>query len=53
MTDEEWSVIAPLFPLPKSRGRLRKTDLREVVNAILYLVRTGCGWELMPAQFAR
>lgn len=51
MTDEEWSVIAPLFPPPKSRGRPRKTDLREVVNAIRYLVRTSCGWEMLPSDF--
>src|SRR5271163_3652965 len=51
LTEEEWSVIAPLFPRPKSRGRPRKTDLREVVNAIRYLVRTGCGWEMLPSDF--
>jgi transposase len=51
MTDEEWSVIAPLFPGPETRGRPRKTDLREVVNAIRYLVRTGCGWEMLPSDF--
>jgi len=51
MTDEEWSVIAPLLPVPAKRGRPRKTDLREVVNAIRYLVRTGCGWEMLPSDF--
>jgi len=51
LTDEEWSVIAPLFPEPGKRGRPRKTDLREVVNAIRYLVRTGCGWEMLPSDF--
>jgi hypothetical protein len=49
LSDEEWSVIAPLFPPPSKKGRPRKTDLREVVNAIRYLVRTGCGWESCPA----
>src|SRR5258708_34182976 len=51
MTTEEWSVIAPLLPEPKKRGRPRKTDLREGVNAIRYLVRTGCGWEMLPRDF--
>ena len=51
MTDEEWSVIAPALPQPAKRGRPRKTDLREVVNAIRYLVRTGCGWEMLPSDF--
>src|SRR6266704_2727739 len=51
MTEEEWSVIAPLLPPPAKRGRPRKTNLREVVNAIRYLVRTGCGWEMLPSDF--
>ncbi|MGO8866288.1 MAG: IS5 family transposase, partial [Alphaproteobacteria bacterium] len=51
MTDEEWSVIAPLLPGPAKKGRPRKTDFREVVNAIRYLVRTGCGWEMLPSDF--
>jgi transposase len=51
MTDKEWSVIAPLLPAPARKGRPRKTDLREVVNAIRYLVRTGCGWEMLPINF--
>lgn len=51
MTDEEWSVIEPLLPRPSARGRPRKTDLREVVNALRYLVRTGCGWEMLPSDF--
>ena len=51
MTDEEWSVIEPLLPKPSKRGRPRETDLREVVNAIRYLVRTGCGWEMLPCDF--
>ena len=51
LTDEEWSVIAPLMPASGKRGRKRKTDLREVVNALRYLVRSGCGWELLPNDF--
>jgi transposase len=51
MTDEEWSVIERFLPKPSQRGRPRKTDLREVVNAIRYLVRTGCGWEMLPRDF--
>ena len=51
MTDEEWSVIAPLLPPPAKRGRPRETDFREVVNAVRYLVRAGCGWEMLPSDF--
>lgn len=51
MTDEEWTVITPLFPPPGKRGWPCKTDLHEVVNAIRYLLRTGCGWEMLPSDF--
>jgi putative transposase len=51
LTDEEWSVIVRLFPAPSKKGRPRKTDLWEVVNAIRYRVRTGCGWEMLPSDF--
>jgi putative transposase len=37
LTDQEWALIAPLMPSPNRIGRPRKTDLREVVNALLYL----------------
>ncbi|MFQ5572526.1 MAG: IS5 family transposase [Rhodothermales bacterium] len=51
LTDEEWAVIAPLLAKPKPVGRPRTTELREVVNAILYMARTGCQWRLLPKDF--
>ncbi len=51
LTDAEWSQIEPLMPKTKKRGRRRSIDLREVVNAIRYLVRTGCGWRMLPVHF--
>src|SRR5471030_902265 len=39
------------MPQPERRGRKRETDLREVVNAIRYLVRSGCGWRMLPIHF--
>ncbi len=51
LTDEEWSLIEPMMPPTRCRGRPRKTDLREVVNALRYLVRSGCGWEMLPKDF--
>jgi transposase len=51
MTDEEWSVIEPLLSAPARKGRPRKMNLREVINAVRYLVRTGCGWEMLPINF--
>lgn len=51
LTDEEWARIAPFLPQPNPAGRPRETDLREVLNAIRYLVRTGCGWRMLPKDF--
>src|SRR6185295_6917805 len=51
LTDEHWQRIEPFLPLAKPGGRPRKTDLREVVNAILYLVRSGCQWRMIPHEF--
>ena len=44
LTDEQWDVIAPLFV----NMRKRKWDKRELVNAVLYLVKTGCQWRNLP-----
>lgn len=51
LTDEEWSQIMPLLPKPGKTGRKRRTDLRETLNAIRYLARTGCGWRMLPINF--
>ena len=51
LTDEEWSAIEPLMPKAAKRGRKRATDLREVVNAIRYMVRSGCEWRMLPIHF--
>jgi hypothetical protein len=44
--DEEWKVLAPLMLKPRRIGRPREVDLRTVVNAILYILATGCQWPL-------
>jgi transposase len=51
LTDEEWAQIAPLMPAPGRRGRPREVDFREVINAVRYLVRSGCGWRMLPIHF--
>ncbi len=51
LTDEEWARIGRLLPGPQCTGRPRATDLGEVLNAIRYLVRTGCGWRMLPKDF--
>src|SRR5438105_8766787 len=48
LTDEQWEVIKPLLRDAKPGGRPRTTDLREVVNTLLYQARTGCQWDMLP-----
>jgi transposase len=47
LTDEQWDVIQPLIPV-NSIGRPRTVEMREVLNAILYLNRSGCQWDMLP-----
>ena len=51
LTDAAWALIAPLLPAARTGGRPRTTDLRAVLNAIFYLLRTGCQWRLLPREF--
>ena len=51
MTDAEWAIIAPLIPRPRPGGRHRETDMREVMNAVRYVLRTGCQWRQLPKDF--
>jgi transposase len=51
LTDEEWRFIAPFLPPVPRRGRKPTTDLREVLDALRYLARTGGGWRMLPNDF--
>src|SRR5690242_976398 len=48
LTDAEWRRLEPLIPAAKPGGRPRKTEMRAAINAILYLLRTGCPWRYLP-----
>ncbi len=48
LTDEEWALIAPLIPPAKRGGRPRTVNVREVLNAIFYVLWTGCQWTALP-----
>jgi putative transposase len=48
LTDEQWAILEPLIPPAKPGGRPRKVNMREVINTLLYLNRTGCQWDLLP-----
>ena len=48
LNDREWQLLELLLPPPKPGGRLLKYPRREVVNAIRYVLRTGCSWRMLP-----
>ena len=54
VTDEQWALVEPLLvrpPRADRRGRPREVDLREVLNALLYLLHEGCHWRAIPHDF--
>jgi len=53
LSDEQWNLLEPMLPPRFLRGRKRTVDLREVVNAILYLLRSGCAWRYLPHDFPK
>jgi putative transposase len=51
LSDAEWERLKPLLPAPKERGRKRQVNLREIVNAIYYVLHTRCQWDYLPHDF--
>jgi putative transposase len=51
LTDEEWSLIDPLIPPAKTGGGKRRTNMRELINGLLYILSTGCQWRYLPKDF--
>lgn len=51
LSDQQWLRIQPLLPAEKPGGRHRSVDLRQIVNAIFYMNKTGCSWEMLPKDF--
>src|SRR5713226_2244310 len=51
VTDEQWTILKRLLPPARPGGRPRSVDLRQVVNAIFYLTRSGCSWRMLPRDF--
>src|SRR5271170_4090831 len=47
LTDQQWAIIEPLIPV-NTTGRPRKVDMREVLNAVFYINRAGCQWDMLP-----
>ena len=53
LSDAEWNYIEPHLPAPNGRGRPRTHDLREILNAVFYVLKSGCQWRLLPHDFPR
>lgn len=53
LTEDQWNLLEPLLPSAKPGGRPRSVDLRAIVNAILYVLSTGCAWRLLPNDFPK
>jgi putative transposase len=51
LNDTEWQLLQPLLPAASPRGRPRERDLREILNGVFYLLRSGCAWRLLPKEF--
>jgi putative transposase len=53
LSDDEWNYVQPHLPAPEGFGRPRTHDLREILNAVFYLLKSGCQWRLLPHDFPR
>jgi putative transposase len=53
LSDAEWKYIEPHLPTPKGHGRPRTHSLRDILDAIFYLLKSGCQWRLLPHDFPR
>lgn len=53
LTDGQWKIIEPLIPPPKKGGRPRTLDMREVINAVFYVSKSGCQWRMLPNDFPK
>ena len=53
LTDAEWALVEPMIPPAKRGGRRREVNIREVLNAIFYVLSTGCQWQALPRTCRR
>jgi putative transposase len=53
LTDKEWNIIEPLLPPPNKEGKPRDVNIRDVIDAINYLLKSGCTWRLIPHDFPK
>ena len=53
LSDSQWEIITPFIPPPRKIGKPRSVDIREVINAIFYVLKSGCPWRLLPNDFPK
>jgi transposase len=53
LSDAEWACIEPHLPTPKASGRPKVHTTREIVDAVFYILRSGCAWRLLPHDLER
>ena len=51
LNDAQWAILGPMLPPPVPAGAPRKTEFREVIDAVLYLLENGCTWKALPHDF--
>ena len=51
VTDEQWGFLEPLIPTAKTGGRPRSLESRQIINAVMYIVRSGCAWRMLPKEY--
>jgi transposase len=51
LTDDEWAYVEPLIPPARRGGGKRRTDMRAVMNGVMYILSTGCQWRYIPKDF--
>src|SRR5215204_93932 len=51
LSEKEWGLLEPYLPAPKWRGRPRLHSPREILNAVFYVLKTGCQWRMLPREF--
>ena len=51
LSNQEWELLAPLIPPAKPGGRPRRWPMRKMLNAVFYLLRSGCQWRMLPREF--
>lgn len=53
LTDKQWIILEPLIPSPGKGGRKREVNIRDVIDGIFYILKSGCEWRMLPHDFPK